>query len=92
MTVKVRAIAFLYIAMYNVSVDKISVSDFRQKCLALMDDLPAEGVLITKHGQPVAKIVPVDCSPAALIGCAPNLATDPADDLLSTGIRWDAES
>ena len=69
-----------------------SVSDFRQKCLTLMEDLPTEGILITKHGQPVAKIVAVRSSPAELIGSVPNLATDPDDDLLSTGVRWDAES
>ena len=70
--------------------EEISVSDFRQRCLTLMDRLPAEGILITRHGQPVARIVPVrPGSCADLIGSIPILS-DPADDLFSTGERWEA--
>jgi prevent-host-death family protein len=37
----------------------LSVTEFRRQCLSLLDHLPVEGVVITKHGQPVAKIMPV---------------------------------
>jgi prevent-host-death family protein len=78
--------------VYNHIVQEISVSDFRQQCLALMDRLPAEGVLITRHGHPVAKIVPVHpASCRNLIGTM-NILRDNSDDLFSTGERWDAES
>jgi prevent-host-death family protein len=35
---------------------------FKTNCLAIMDEVQAkrETVLITKHGRPVAKLVPVD--------------------------------
>ena len=35
--------------------------EFKANCLAVMDEVKAkrESVLITKHGQPVAKLVPV---------------------------------
>jgi len=35
---------------------------FKSKCLAIMDEVQAkcEAVIITKHGKPVAKLVPVD--------------------------------
>lgn len=35
---------------------------FKTNCLALMDEVKAkrESLVITKHGQPVAKLVPVD--------------------------------
>ena len=35
---------------------------FKSKCLAVMDEVQAkcESVIITKHGKPVAKLVPVD--------------------------------
>jgi antitoxin (DNA-binding transcriptional repressor) of toxin-antitoxin stability system len=69
------------------------VSDFRQKCLALMDDLPAEGILITRHGHPVAKLLPVRSSSCVdLIGILPGLTITDDDDLFSTGECWDAES
>lgn len=78
--------------MYNLLVQEISVSDFRQQCLSLMDRLPAEGILITRHGHPVAKLVPVrPASCSELIGTLAILP-DNHDDLFSTGERWDAES
>ena len=77
--------------MYNLSVQTISASDFRQQCLALMDNLPADGILITRHGHPIAKLVPVKQSCADLIGSGLVLY-DNDDDLFSTGERWDAES
>jgi len=40
---------------------KIAAGDFKAKCLAVMDDVQAkrQSVVITKHGKPVAKLVPV---------------------------------
>jgi antitoxin (DNA-binding transcriptional repressor) of toxin-antitoxin stability system len=73
-------------------VEEMSVSEFRQKCLSIMDDLPAEGILITKHGHPVAKLMPAGKSCGDLIGSVPGMVIDPDDDLFSTGIDWDAES
>jgi antitoxin (DNA-binding transcriptional repressor) of toxin-antitoxin stability system len=73
---------------------EISVSDFRQQCLALMDALPPEGIIITRHGHPVAKLFPIrPASCADLIGTVPVLPDNGnGDDLFSTGERWDAES
>lgn len=70
---------------------KISASDFRQQCLALMDNLPPEGILITRHGHPLAKILPVKQSCADLIGTG-SVLYDNDDDLFSTDEHWDAES
>ena len=39
---------------------KIGASKFREHCLALIDDLEPEGVVITRRGKPVAVIVPYD--------------------------------
>ena len=51
---------------------EISVSDFRQQYLALMDQLPAEGILITRHGHAVARLLPVRLGSCAdLIGTVP---------------------
>ncbi|HXM43070.1 MAG TPA: hypothetical protein VN924_17670 [Bryobacteraceae bacterium] len=71
---------------------EINVREFGQKCLALMDDLPADGILITNHGHPVAKLTPVRESCANLIGSVPEIVIDPSDDLFTAGIKWDAES
>lgn len=39
----------------------IGAGAFKTKCLAIMDEVQAkrESVVITKHGKPVAKLVPV---------------------------------
>lgn len=37
----------------------LSVTEFRRQCLALLEDLPEEGIVVTKRGQPVARITPV---------------------------------
>ena len=41
---------------------KMAAGSFKTNCLAVMDDVQAkhETVVITKHGKPVAKLVPVN--------------------------------
>jgi len=41
---------------------KMAAGSFKTKCLAIMDEVQAkhETVVITKHGKPVAKLVPVN--------------------------------
>ncbi|HEX6546438.1 MAG TPA: type II toxin-antitoxin system prevent-host-death family antitoxin, partial [Bryobacteraceae bacterium] len=78
--------------MYTLDMKVLSVSDFRRQCLQLLDNVPAEGILIVKHGQPMARVTPIPHSCSNLIGILKGLASDPKDDLLSTGVAWDAES
>jgi len=41
---------------------KMPAGSFKTNCLAVMDEVQAkrETVVITKHGKPVAKLVPID--------------------------------
>jgi len=41
---------------------KMAAGTFKAHCLAVMDEVQAkrESILITKHGKPVAKLVPAD--------------------------------
>lgn len=41
---------------------EIAAGEFKAKCLRLMDHVQQSGeeIIITKHGKPVAKLVPVD--------------------------------
>ena len=41
---------------------KMAAGQFKNRCLAIMDEVQQSGepVLITKHGKPVAKLVPAD--------------------------------
>ncbi len=54
--------ANLYILVYTPGMKDLSVTEFRRQCLSLLEDLPEEGLLITKHGQPLARITPVPVS------------------------------
>jgi prevent-host-death family protein len=37
----------------------IGINEFRRQCLALLQDLPDEGIVITKRGRPIARVVPL---------------------------------
>ena len=37
----------------------LSITEFRRQCLSLLEDLPEEGLVITRHGQPVARVAPL---------------------------------
>jgi prevent-host-death family protein len=49
---------------------RISASKFKEQCLSLLDDLGAEGIVITKRGKPVAKLIPIG-SGCAASSCGP---------------------
>jgi antitoxin (DNA-binding transcriptional repressor) of toxin-antitoxin stability system len=77
--------------LYNQEVKHLNASDFRAACLALLDDLPREGVVILKRGKPVAKLVPiVEETSAHLIGALKG-KFKVLGDTMSTGIKWEAD-
>lgn len=69
----------------------INASKFKEQCLAILDNLEREGIVITKHGKPVARLIPEDSNCADLIGTMAG-KIKVAGDLMSTGLSWDAES
>ena len=38
----------------------IGAAKFKEQCLALMDQLDREGLVITKRGKPVARLIPYE--------------------------------
>ena len=68
---------------------KIGAAKFKERCLALLDELTPEGVIITKHGKPVARLVPIERESADLIGCLRD-KIEIVGDIESTGVMWDA--
>ncbi len=69
----------------------LSASKFKEQCLALLDSVGPEGIVITKRGKPVAKLVPMRGPSTDLIGCMKGKLRIKGS-LLSTGSAWDAES
>ena len=72
------------------AVKTIGASKFKEQCLALLDKLTPEGLIITKHGKPVARVIPVPRQPEDLIGVL-RKKIKIEGDILSTGIAWDAD-
>ena len=69
----------------------ISASKFKEQCLYLLDHLEPDGLLITKHGKPVGRLLPANTQCATLIGSWKGKIRIKGN-ILSTGLRWDAES
>ena len=69
----------------------IGAAKFKEQCLSLLDHLAPEGVVITKHGRPVAKVIPYPQAPSGLIGVLRDKITIHGD-ILSTGEAWDADA
>ena len=65
---------------------QLNASKFKEQCLALLDHLGPEGIIITKHGKPIAKLLPIARESAQLIGSMKG-KVKPKDNLLSTGLH-----
>ncbi len=72
------------------SLPTIGAAKFKENCLELLDNLDAQGVVITKHGRPVARVIPYPKQPGSLIGCLRNKLSVHGD-IFSTGLAWDAD-
>ena len=70
---------------------KVAAAKFKEQCLAIIDRVGAEGIIITKHGKPVAQLHPIKTDSASLIGSMKRKIKIKGN-ILSTGLRWDAES
>jgi prevent-host-death family protein len=69
---------------------QIGAAKFKEQCLSLLDEVDPDGIVITKHGKPVAKLVPFASDSAGLIGALKGKVTIKGE-ILSTGLDWNAE-
>ena len=69
---------------------QIAAAKFKEQCLSLLDRVGVEGIVITKRGKPVAKLIPIRTESADLIGIFKG-KLKVKGNILSTGLRWDAE-
>jgi prevent-host-death family protein len=70
---------------------EISASQFKARCLALLDEVASGGgeLVVTKRGKPVARVVPAD-ERASLRGSVTYLVSD--DELIAPlGEAWEAD-
>lgn len=67
----------------------IGAAKFKEQCLALLDDVDDEGLVITKRGKPVARLLPYERRHAELIGSLSH-KVKVRGDVFSTGLEWEA--
>ena len=70
----------------------IPATEFKAKCLAILDDLDPNGVVVTKHGRPIAKVVPINPGGNERFIGSMKGKIQIHGDIFTTGINWDAES
>src|SRR5512134_3891837 len=75
---------------YDAPMRQIGAAKFKEQCLALMDRVGPEGIVITKRGRPVAKLIPIRAESSVLIGSLRG-RLKVKGSILSTGLSWDAQ-
>ena len=68
----------------------LGAAQFKEQCLAILDQVDPEGIVITKHGRPVAKLIPIEGTSEHLIGSLHGKLRI-VGDTMSSGVKWDAE-
>lgn len=69
----------------------IEAVQFKAQCLALLDELEPDGLIITRDGKPVARVVPYARGDADLIGSLRGKIRIKGD-ISTTGISWNADT
>ena len=71
--------------------ETMGAAKFKEQCLALLDRLDSDGLVITKRGKPVARVVPYGREDADLIGSLRH-KIEVRGNVFTTGVRWDADA
>ena len=70
----------------------ITATEFKAKCLKILDELESQGIVITKRGQPVARLTPLhEVDNSKLIASMKGKVVVKGN-IFSTGRKWNAQS
>jgi prevent-host-death family protein len=70
----------------------VSATEFKAKCLDILDHLDRHGIIVSKRGKPIARVIPyAPADTRDIIGSLKG-KIKVKGDIFSTGIKWDAES
>ncbi len=72
---------------------RIAAGEFKAKCLQLMDQVNEThvSIIITKHGVPIAKLVPIEEESVRLFGLQKNSVVIKSDIISPIEEDWDAD-
>jgi prevent-host-death family protein len=70
----------------------IKASEFKSKCLALMDEIAEsnESIVITKNGRPISRLVPYREKPSSLFGLHERKVEILGDIVSPIDVEWEA--
>ena len=67
----------------------VDAAEFKERCLALLDCLGPDGLVVTKQGNPIARVTPIGQGGADLIGSLRGQIRV-TGDIYTTGTKCDA--
>lgn len=70
----------------------IAASEFKAKCLKILERLDPPGLIITKRGRPIAKVTPIPIEDNLKLVGSMKGKIKIKGGLFSTGIKWNAQS
>ena len=72
----------------------IKASEFKAKCLQLMDEVAESGeeIIITKYGRPVSKLTPYRKKPKSFFGADKGRMKIIGDIISPIDVEWEAET
>jgi prevent-host-death family protein len=72
----------------------IGSAEFKAHCLELVDRVKESRAeyVVTRHGKPVAKLVPVDATPVSLIGALPKSVQRFDDPFAPVPAAWSLDA
>ena len=70
-------------------VKRVAAAKFKEQCLSILDHLEPDGIVITKHGKAVARLLPAERASGDLIGALRGRIRVKGD-IQTTGVKWDA--
>jgi antitoxin (DNA-binding transcriptional repressor) of toxin-antitoxin stability system len=66
---------------------QIAAAAFKKQCLSVLDDVDPDGIVITKDGKPVAKLIPLGPDSARRSGSV-DKKTEIRGSAVPTGQEW----
>lgn len=75
-------------------VEHIGAGIFKARCLQLLDEVGNRHLelIITKHGKPLARLIPIEDEHFSLFGCMKNSAVIKGDIVSGTDEEWEADA
>ena len=73
---------------------RVPAAEFKAHCLSLLERVrqSRRPIIVTKHGRPVAKVVPLPTQPRAILGFSKGTVRIPGDIVAPTGERWEVDA